>query len=188
MLFILFAIGKKFSFPTFFWLRYCELVTQQLRVFDGCFHANYIAWQLKLNHWFCSNQKTNSLISTGTPPLNLLKPKLCVYIVTIWDECQPSWEFVDFVARFHVILDPSTAHISCPLWKYKQYKKIIQEPFVHIVVHTSQPQIRNHCGTYFVWKKKRKKKIPSIIMTATQNNAILIASVWMFSNHRNSNR
>ena len=27
VLFILFAIGKKFSFPTFFQLQYCELVT-----------------------------------------------------------------------------------------------------------------------------------------------------------------
>ena len=78
MLFILFAIGKKFSFPIFFQLRYCELVAWQLRVFDGCFHANYIAWQLKLNHWFRSNQKTYSLITIGTPPLNSLKPKLHV--------------------------------------------------------------------------------------------------------------
>ena len=43
VLFILFGIGKKFSFPTFFWLRYCELVAQQLMAFAGCFHANYIA-------------------------------------------------------------------------------------------------------------------------------------------------
>ena len=42
VLFILFGIRKKFSFPTFSRLRYCELVTQQLRVFAGCFHANYI--------------------------------------------------------------------------------------------------------------------------------------------------
>ena len=117
VLFILFGIRKKFSFPTFFWLRYCELVVRQLRVFDECFHANYIAWQLKLNHWFSSNQKTHSLISTGTLPLNSLKPKLRVYIVAIWDKFQPSWEFVDFVARSLIILDPSTAHISRPLWK-----------------------------------------------------------------------
>ena len=43
VLFILFAIRKKFSFPTFFWLRYHELVAWQLRVFNGCFHTNYIA-------------------------------------------------------------------------------------------------------------------------------------------------
>ena len=60
VLFILFAIGKKFSFPTFFRLQYCELVTQQLRVCDGCFHTNYIAWQLKLNHWLCSYWKIQS--------------------------------------------------------------------------------------------------------------------------------
>ena len=78
VLFILFAIGKKFSFPTFFQLRYCELVTWQLRLFNGCFHTNYNAWQLKLNHWFCSNWKTHSLITIGTPPLNSLKLKLHV--------------------------------------------------------------------------------------------------------------
>ena len=43
VLFILFGIRKKFSFPTFFQLRYCELVARQLMVFAGCFHANYIA-------------------------------------------------------------------------------------------------------------------------------------------------
>ena len=69
---------EKFSFPTFFRLQYCELVTWQLRVFDGCFHTNYIAWHLKLNHWFRSNRKTHNLITIGTPPLNLLKPKLWV--------------------------------------------------------------------------------------------------------------
>ena len=114
VLFILFGIGKKFSFPTFFQLRYCELVAWQLRVFAQCFHTNYIAWQLKLNHWFRSNQKTHSLISAGTPPLNSLKLKLHVYIFTIRDrdKFKPSQEFVDFVARSLVILDPSTPHIS----------------------------------------------------------------------------
>ena len=48
VLFILFAIGKKFSFPTFFQLRHRELVTRQLRVFDGCFHVNYIIFKLIL--------------------------------------------------------------------------------------------------------------------------------------------
>ena len=43
LLFILFGIRKKFSFPTFFWLRYSELVAGQLRVFAGCIHTNYIA-------------------------------------------------------------------------------------------------------------------------------------------------
>ena len=69
---------EKVFLSNFFRLWYCELVARQLRVFDGCFHTNYIAWQLKLNHWFRLNQKTHSLITIGTPPLNSLKPKLRV--------------------------------------------------------------------------------------------------------------